>query len=101
MGAANSVAVLVAQQALANSNETKECSICRDDIPVSNWPTSTPTKTCTHQIDTCKSCMAMHIEQEVHIKGQTIDVRCPMVACGKHLDFKDVEKWANPDVFKR
>ena len=89
------------QAVVAEPDETTECTVCTDDVPIANWPASAPTQTCKHTVNVCKSCLARHVEEEVNQKGQTIDVRCPMTSCGKRFDFKDVERWANADVFQR
>jgi len=83
------------------SPDLKECTICRGNIPRSRYPNTLPTSTCTgHGIVVCTSCLAKHIGATVNGKGAT-NVLCPIHACGKPLDFSDIQRYASKNVFER
>lgn len=88
-------ASLVEDFGTAIEREIKECTICRDDVPLvayvstcssetvlkdgradsSLQPDDSTTKSCTHEINICGEFLRRHIEAEVNGKGETVGVK--------------------------
>ncbi|KXS11288.1 hypothetical protein M427DRAFT_115079 [Gonapodya prolifera JEL478] len=79
---------------------SRECAVCADTKEVTMYPRRPVTSQCTHEVDTCLSCLSKHINNEVHSKMGT-QITCPSVDCKKDLEFEDVHRLAAERDFLR
>ena len=81
-----------------NPTGQRECAVCTETLPVTEFPASTVTSSCAHSVRTCKRCIADSIHAELERKQWT-DVACP--ECDTALSFEDVKEYAAQLDFER
>ena len=67
----------------------RECAICMDSFPVSEF--RKPSSKCEHEPSTCDKCNRNHIKEEVNGKGITRVILCPIGTCKKALDHQEIK----------
>ena len=82
----------------ATPERTKECSVCTETRPLSQFPERPPTERCEHDIDTCYYCLRTWINCEFTTKMWN-EIDCP--SCRARLQYDDVKDFALRDVFLR
>ncbi|KAF8603521.1 hypothetical protein BDV93DRAFT_523291 [Ceratobasidium sp. AG-I] len=70
------------------------CCVCLDDNV--SFPSSTPTRRCSHKPIVCTECLLGHVRSAIMSSGQT-EVRCPAGNCSMVLAYDDVRSAANGD----
>ncbi len=78
--------------------KTKECQVCCESL--SRFSFREITANCDHGLFICKSCVDKHISTQLDNKGD-IEIECPFNNCKEKLEYHDVKKQANKEVFER
>ncbi|EHA50348.1 IBR domain-containing protein [Pyricularia oryzae 70-15] len=77
---------------------TRECAVCTEEFPDSNFPTKAVTSACSHAINTCKTCLKTSIRSDMNNKFWH-RISCP--ECGASLMQEDVERHAEPETIEK
>lgn len=81
----------------STASDIFDCIVCYDSHNTSDIGRQ-PTSSCGHNANVCGGCLAQHIA--IEFKGKTWDrITCP--SCDERLNYDDVEKFADPQVFQR
>jgi hypothetical protein len=78
--------------------KTQECSVCGDEKPIKGEFPSRITAKCKHDVHTCKECLQAWITSQLDTVSWDM-IHCP--ECKHHLKHKDVQKYAENEVFLR
>ncbi|KAK4148600.1 hypothetical protein C8A00DRAFT_19598, partial [Chaetomidium leptoderma] len=70
----------------------RECIICTDTKPVSEFPTAAITKACDHEPTTCLLCVATSIQTDLNNRLWN-EIKCP--ECRATLEYDDVQRFAD------
>lgn len=76
----------------------RECIICTDTKPVSEFPTAAITKTCNHEPTTCLVCVATSIRTDLNNRLWN-EIKCP--ECRETLEYDDVQRFADDETKER
>jgi hypothetical protein len=76
----------------------RECVICTDTKPVSDFPTAGITKACTHEPTTCLVCVATSIQTDLSNRLWN-EIKCP--ECRELLEYDDVQRFADDETKER
>jgi hypothetical protein len=76
-------------------SRSKTCKICYSDSP--KFPLLITSK-CTHSVLTCVKCFERHVDSQIE-KGILQDIRC--LQCEKILDYYDIKRIVNNELFQR
>lgn len=74
---------------------SKPCNICYSDSP--KFPSSITSK-CTHSALACTRCFERHIDSQIE-KGILQNIEC--LQCDKILDYYDIKRIVNNELFQR
>ncbi|KFA81896.1 hypothetical protein S40288_01727 [Stachybotrys chartarum IBT 40288] len=77
---------------------SRECIVCTDTKPNTQFPRFSITATCAHAPGTCLDCIKASIRSDMNSKLWT-DIRCP--ECREFLDYADIQKYSDPTMFLR
>ncbi|KAH7344042.1 hypothetical protein B0J17DRAFT_625622 [Rhizoctonia solani] len=87
LGYYSSTPSTIRQSTVYSTPRTVSCAVCFDsDV---RFPSTTPTKRCTHKSNVCTDCLSGHIRAAVMGSGHTT-VRCPSANCTAELAYEDV-----------
>lgn len=75
----------------------RECSICADEQPTTNFAVENLTSSCTHEITACTTCITAHLETQIRDKPWD-QITCIM--CSAIVSFDSVRKFASADAFE-
>ncbi|KAF2840179.1 hypothetical protein M501DRAFT_680141 [Patellaria atrata CBS 101060] len=81
-----------------NPQQTFECMICTDTLPLDRFPGRAPTRQCNHSAHTCRKCLRHWIDSEFKVKIWN-QIGCP--ECWQPLRMRDMKKFAPKEVTKR
>ncbi|GAB1312760.1 RBR-type E3 ubiquitin transferase [Madurella fahalii] len=76
----------------------RECIICTDTKPVSEFPAAAITKTCDHAPTTCLVCIATSIRTDLNNRLWN-EIKCP--ECRETLQYDDVQRFADAETKER
>ncbi|KAH6622637.1 hypothetical protein F5144DRAFT_335312 [Chaetomium tenue] len=76
----------------------RDCIICTDTKPVSEFPTAAITKACTHEPTTCLVCVATSIRTDLSNRLWN-EIKCP--ECRELLEYDDVQRFADEETKER
>lgn len=76
----------------------RECVVCTDSRPLSNFPLKPPTAQCTHNPNVCRRCLQTWISTVLTSKVWS-EVQC--LICYERLAYDDVCEYASSKVFCR
>jgi hypothetical protein len=80
--------------------ETRTCLICFADANLDEFPSSAPTDQCDHLAQVCSTCIRQYLD--VQVSGGDINcITCPQAPCRNTLTPSDVQRYADPHVFRR
>ncbi|CAI2189420.1 5179_t:CDS:2 [Funneliformis geosporum] len=75
----------------------KECKICCNDLPVTEFMSST-TK-CGHK-NICRACLNKTINYQLNTKGN-VEIECLETNCKVLMEYEDMKRVASNDLFER
>ncbi|KAI9892899.1 MAG: hypothetical protein M1814_001058 [Vezdaea aestivalis] len=78
----------------------KECTVCMDDKPWSEFPSDTITKDCKHGTGMCLDCVQESITAQQQSKMWS-QITCPEDECNEKLTYHDMKLWATPESFEQ
>ncbi|KAL2179715.1 uncharacterized protein P884DRAFT_282941 [Thermothelomyces heterothallicus CBS 202.75] len=76
----------------------RECIVCTDTKPVSEFPTVGITKACNHEPATCLACVATSIRTDLNTRLWN-EIKCP--ECRETLEYDDVQRFADEETKER
>ena len=76
----------------------RECIICTDTKPVSEFPSAAITTTCNHPPTTCLICVATSIRTDLNNRLWN-EIKCP--ECRATLQYDDVQRFADDETKDR
>ncbi|KAL2197022.1 hypothetical protein P885DRAFT_36033 [Corynascus similis CBS 632.67] len=76
----------------------RECIICTDTKPVSDFPAVAITKACAHEPTTCLACVATSIRTDLNSRLWN-EIKCP--ECRATLEYDDVQRFADEETKER
>ncbi|KAH6621558.1 hypothetical protein B0J18DRAFT_411290 [Chaetomium sp. MPI-SDFR-AT-0129] len=76
----------------------RECIVCTDTKPVSEFPAAGITKACDHDPTTCLVCVEMSIKSDLTSKLWD-EIKCP--ECRATLEYDDVQRFADEETKER
>ncbi|KAF2270912.1 hypothetical protein CC78DRAFT_5996 [Lojkania enalia] len=83
---------------LTNAPSKKDCIVCTNSRSLRHFPKRPPTAGCTHEINTCKSCLRSWIQSEFESK-MFDQIGCP--ECAIQMQYEDIQEFAPSQVFRR
>ncbi len=97
-GPASSVVVTKQRRLPDILSGDRECVICTDAKPVSEFPSAAVTKACTHEPETCRACLAISIRADLNNRLWN-EIKCP--ECRAILEYDDVQRFADEETKER
>ena len=77
---------------------TNTIPVCREDLPIKMYKSRTFTSTCTHEANTCNTCLNSWLNESLTSKGWD-KVTCP--ECGAPFQHDDVKSCTTGPLFER
>jgi hypothetical protein len=79
-------------------SDEQECIVCAEVKGPDQFPNTSITTTCKHAPTTCLECVQTAIRIDLSNKLWT-EINCP--ECGEHLEYVDIQKYADERTFSR
>lgn len=77
-----------------------ECIICYNFFDLAKTVIRRPTSSCKHEANVCKPCLSASISSQLDIKLWT-RIGCPASDCEELLEYRDIQEFAEPQIFTR
>eukprot|EP01100_Stratorugosa_tubuloviscum_P002073 TRINITY_DN1476_c0_g4_i1.p1 TRINITY_DN1476_c0_g4~~TRINITY_DN1476_c0_g4_i1.p1 ORF type:complete len:403 (-),score=140.97 TRINITY_DN1476_c0_g4_i1:102-1310(-) len=80
---------------IINSQEKRDCSICLEQLPVSQIYTLI---NCMHQF--CRQCILDYLNVQI-LEKKVIKINCPDKTCNKDLEYVEIKELIDPTLFAK
>ena len=83
-----------------NQAAISECIICYSSFDLAKTVMRRPTSSCKHETNVCKPCLSASISSQLDSKLWT-RISCPTSDCEELLEYRDIQEFAEPQIFTR